>query len=252
VPSEESTLFVANIPSEIEEEELEEIFGKYGILHEVHSFEVDNPTIPTPPSKCAFVRYYSVVSAKKALKATHGQILNKKKLKVIFAKKRKLEDSATRDYDLPFHKCIELVNYYLGFHTWSSSIVSMEKIQYEQRKEDRLFSCTYRCTVRLTLREDNRSVEGIGEGTAIDSDKGEVVDKAKKTALTNARRNAFARTVLIVLDNGKVAVHFLGTPVPSEMLPEPEPSAAEEEPDAMTDEPIYIPRAVVKEDYVCY
>jgi RNA recognition motif-containing protein len=47
VPSEESTLFVANIPPEIEEEELEEIFGKYGILHEVHSFEVDNPTIPS-------------------------------------------------------------------------------------------------------------------------------------------------------------------------------------------------------------
>ncbi len=77
------------------------------------------------------------------------------------------------------------------------------------------------------------------------------MDKAKKTALTNARRNAFARTVLIVLGNGKVAVHFLGTPVPSEMLPEPEPSTVDE-PDAMTDEPIYIPRAVVKEDYVCY
>lgn len=91
-----------------------------------------------------------------------------------------------------------------------------------------------------------------GEGTAIDSDKGEVVDKAKKTALTNARRNAFARTVLIVLDNGKVAVHFLGTPVPPEMLPEPEPSAFEEDPDAMADEPISVPRAVVKEDYVCY
>jgi len=88
----------------------------------------------------------------------------------------------------------------------------------------------------------------IGEGTAIDSDKGEVVDKAKKTALTNARRNAFARTVLIVLDNGKVAVHFLGTQVPTDMLPEPEPSAMEEQ----RDEPIHIPRAVIKEDYVCY
>jgi hypothetical protein len=79
-----------------------------------------------------------------------------------------------------------------------------------------------------------------------------VVDKAKKTALTNARRNAFARTVLIVLENGKVAVHFLGTPIPTEMLPEPE-LTHEDLPDAaMSDEPIYVPRAVVTEDYVCY
>lgn len=52
VPAEESTLFVANIQPEIEEEELEEIFGKYGILHDVHLFQVDNPQIPSKTKFC--------------------------------------------------------------------------------------------------------------------------------------------------------------------------------------------------------
>jgi len=63
------------------------------------------------------------------------------------------------------------------------------------------------------LRDDGRFLEGIGEGTSI-SEREDAEANAKKIAVTNARKDAFKKLVIIVLPSKKIAIHIKGTELP--------------------------------------
>jgi RNA recognition motif-containing protein len=209
-PTELSTLYVSNIPNDASNEALLGVFAPFGLLHEIYLFEHENSS-----HMSGYVRYYSVRTAKEAQRATHNMELLGRKLTVNFCKKRPSSDEQ-RQFDLPVSRAVQLANFYIGFNKWTSSIISMERLEFGKREDYLLFFCSYKCIVKFTLREDGRFVYGVGEGSAESADRGDVVDIAKKSALTKARKDAFSKTLIIVLASGKVIVHFSGTRLPFE------------------------------------
>lgn len=65
----------------------------------------------------------------------------------------------------------------------------------------------YQCKVKYIF-EDGHTVIGEGEGMAIGSNADDVIPIAKKIAVTQARKDAFSRLVIVIF-NGKVGVRVL-------------------------------------------
>jgi hypothetical protein len=61
--------------------------------------------------------------------------------------------------------------------------------------------------------KDSRYLEVTGKATGGARDRAIVLEFAKKNAITDARKAMFQRLALIVLGEGKVAVHFLDAPL---------------------------------------
>jgi len=101
-----------------------------------------------------------------------------------------------------------MFSYYIGFNSWTSSILalSQESLVYEEATGH--YQCTYFCKVRFSVA-DGRFVEATGQAVGGGSDKSVVIEFAKKNAVTNARKKAFEQIALILLHSGKVAIHFL-------------------------------------------
>ena len=69
-----------------------------------------------------------------------------------------------------------------------------------------------RCKIRFSLK-DGRCLDVVGKATGGARDRATVIEFAKKNAVTDARKSIFQRLAIIVLAEGKVAVHFLDAPI---------------------------------------
>jgi recombination DNA repair RAD52 pathway protein len=116
-----------------------------------------------------------------------------------------------RDLILDINRSIELANYYIGFNQWSSSIVSLTQDAFEYNETTNQYRCVHTCVVRFMLK-DGRSTEGKGQGTAVGKEKLNTVEFSKKNAITQARRTMFQSVIIVLLKNGKVAVHVIPKP----------------------------------------
>ena len=61
--------------------------------------------------------------------------------------------------------------------------------------------------------KDGRQLEVAGKATGGARDKATVIEFAKKNAVTDARKNLFQKLAIVILDNEKVAVHFIDAPM---------------------------------------
>jgi len=113
-----------------------------------------------------------------------------------------------RQTTLDINRSIELANYYIGFNHWSSSIISLSQDSLEYNETAKSFKCSYSCKVMFRL-VDGRTVEASGTGNTTANEKRTAIEYSKKNAVTDARKKAFEKVVLINLESGKVAVHFL-------------------------------------------
>jgi len=199
------------------EQELESLFRPYGLIHKIHVFSKEN--FEGILKNSAFVVFYSVMATRKAQIEVNGTTMRGKKLRVRYSTSKNNERDG-QEFDLPIAKCIELANHYLGFNGWSSHIIAWEKLEEPSINQEGQFHCVFRCVVRHTLT-DGRFVEAVGEGKTLGPDRGSAINNSKKIALSQARKNAFKRMVLILLGSGKVAVHMMGNPLPENYRIEP-------------------------------
>ena len=82
-----------------------------------------------------------------------------------------------------------MANHVLGFDGWSSQIINVEQ-DYCEEGPPRKFSAAYSAIVRVTLK-NGASHEGIGYGECYrQSSKGSAIHRAKKSAVTDARKRA--------------------------------------------------------------
>jgi RNA recognition motif-containing protein len=153
----------------------------------------------------AFVKYYSKKSAVEAQQKMDKFPFHGKPCKLRFSSSSK---ARTRDMALDINRSIELLNYYVGFNEWSSSILALNQELLEFDESTMHFRCTYACNTSISLR-DGRSIEGIGQATSGGNDRSTVIEFAKKNAVTDSRKNAFSLIALVLLGEGKTAVHFL-------------------------------------------
>jgi len=87
IPS--NTLFLKNLPSDLTDNEIKEIFKVYGMIREISIKRVMDPNDKMKVLICKFahIRFYSVESAKKAYGKLNGHLqIRKKKIGIEFAK----------------------------------------------------------------------------------------------------------------------------------------------------------------------
>jgi len=285
IPGEKCTLFVGN-PSATTDLELKALFQPYGLVYTAKLFEPKDVVYPQDEElmntqerserRYGFVAYYTLSAAQYAFKelrklARKGQT----SMFVHFSRKRKREDSEVGTVDwakmpLPIHCALELANHYLGYDTWSSSIVgSITRIDSKEcdeevrqfaegrwkSRQDQLIigasssfannrnssignnghfnsnsssisinrsnnnadvkktqeipvvAMAYKCKVMFKF-QDGHTVVGEGQGMALGTKADEVIPIAKKIAVTQARKDAFSRLIIVIFNN-KVGVRVL-------------------------------------------
>jgi hypothetical protein len=209
-PSDDSTLFVTRLHKDTTQLELYEAFSPFGLIHDVTIYQ---STSEEKPFNYAFVKYYSCWAAYRAQQQLNQHKFHDLPCKVNFSRKKK-NSQYDRPFPLTIQRCLEMSNHYLGFDGWSSSIVALaESEALTLDRSTGLYKCAYKCIVRFTFKRDTRTLDAIGFGTHEGDKRGTVIEFAKKKAVTEAYKNAFASLALILLKNGKVAIHLLDTSI---------------------------------------
>jgi hypothetical protein len=225
--------------------ELKALFSTYGLVYSAKlvpaATATDSTQAPITDTQkesaraYGFVTFFAVSAAQLAYKLVRKDMKRDgSSMYVQFSRKRKREgpeEGVERDkIPLSIHASLELANHYIGFDNWSSSIEGpIERIQpaecakeveelarklYEERKThsklpsiDKAVVVAYKAKV-VHKFEGGRSVTAEGHGMAIGATLVEAIPMAKKIAVTHARKAAFCRTVIVIMNN-KVGVRIL-------------------------------------------
>ncbi|XP_050791050.1 LOW QUALITY PROTEIN: RAD52 motif-containing protein 1 [Gopherus flavomarginatus] len=206
------------------------VFSEFGLLYSVR---VHRNAAVAGPGFYALVKFYSARDACRAQRACNRQrLFQKSPLKVCICTRQKAFQQqvlALRSY-----KCKELANYYLGFNGWSNRIITLQNISGFDVENEELGGLPerqclkYLCVVEVTLPHHGICTRGLGIGEAYVENGRDPLEFVMKTgnvqklAAERALSDAFQKILLIVLENGKVAVEY---------------NSAQEEPiDSLTDE----------------
>ncbi|NXF78461.1 RDM1 protein, partial [Sclerurus mexicanus] len=121
---------------------------------------------------------------------------------------------------LSSNKCQELANHYLGFNGWSSRIIMLQNVSgfdgenEETGKTSQKGSVKFLCAQEVTLPNHGVRSRGVALGEA-DVGTGEdplefltATRRAQKLTVGKALSAAFQKILLIILENGKVAVEY--------------------------------------------
>ncbi|NWX19466.1 RDM1 protein, partial [Aegotheles bennettii] len=195
-------------------------FSRFGPLYSVRAHR--NAAV-AGPGYYAIVKFYSAGDASRAQRACNGQrLFQKSPLKVCICTKQKgFQQQALA---LNSNKCQELANHYLGFNGWSSRIVTLQNISGfddengDQAETVQKRSVKYLCAVEVTLPSHGVRTRGVALSEADvehPEDPLEFVTasrRVQKLAVGKALSRAFQKILLVVLENGKVAVEYNYTP----------------------------------------
>ncbi|NWU93285.1 RDM1 protein, partial [Upupa epops] len=191
-------------------------FSKFGPLYSVRAHR--NAAV-AGPGYYAVIKFYSGVDASRAQHACNKQrLFQKSPVKVCVCTKQKgFQEKALA---LSSTKCQELANHYLGFNGWSSRIITLQNVSGFEGENDELGkvsqkqSVKYLCAVEVTLPGHGVQTRGVALGEA-DVENGEdplefvaTTRRAQKLAVGKALSSAFQKILLVVLENGKVAVEY--------------------------------------------
>ncbi|XP_060095103.1 RAD52 motif-containing protein 1 [Heteronotia binoei] len=209
------TLLVLGLETNATEHALYLAFSAFGPLYSVR---LHRNAAVAGPGYYALVKYYSTRDASRAQLACNRQpLFQKSALKVCLCTRQR--PFPQQNLALNSHKCQELANHYLGFNSWSSRIVTLQDISgFEENEEEDSRAllasqrCKYLCIQELTIPQHSICARGVGVAeTPVDPSQGflTATRSAQKLAAQKALSDAFQKIVLVVLENGKVAVEFI-------------------------------------------
>ncbi|XP_052763419.1 RAD52 motif-containing protein 1-like [Mya arenaria] len=221
-------LFITNIPGKLADEDvvyqLRETFEPYGLLFRVQVFPTQwkpkpGTEVENTEQQCsgyyAFVTFYSAMEATKAKGALNSVVMRAgEECKIAFAKRKKeLQEKCS----LYFTKCYELINHYLGFNSWSTTLKTMFEDKESVTDTSRTLYIKYVSLVELRVLD--LVTEGVGvwqEALVKSTDplvRIQATGKCRKLCHMRAIENAFSHLLLVILGNGKVHVE-IDTTVP--------------------------------------
>ncbi|KFV40860.1 RAD52 motif-containing protein 1, partial [Tyto alba] len=191
-------------------------FSKFGLLYSVRTHR--NAAV-AGPGYYAVIKFYSAGDASRAQRACNGQkLFQKSPLKVCVCTKQKGFQQQVPA--LSSNKCQELANHYLGFNGWSSRIITLQNASGFDGENEELGktlqkrSVKYLCAVEVTVPNHGVRTRGVALSQA-DVENGEdpleivaATRRVQKLAVGKALSSAFQKILLIVLENGKVAVEY--------------------------------------------
>ncbi|XP_069808820.1 RAD52 motif-containing protein 1 isoform X1 [Dendropsophus ebraccatus] len=222
IPTENNKIvFVWNINAQLPEGEiycsLEKVFSQFGPLYSLKL--LPNASV-AEPGYYAVLKYYSSQSAKRAQAACDKKnLFQDTPVKVKICVKQK--GFHYKSMELYGYRCQELANYYLGFNGWCKRIIALQNItgldddpemESDPQKQGNL---RYLCVVEVALPHHGVCSRGVGvaeERLEKRNDPLEYISKSgriQKYAVQKALSNAFQKILLVVFDNGKVAVEYV-------------------------------------------
>ncbi|NXX98936.1 RDM1 protein, partial [Centropus bengalensis] len=195
------------------------VFSTFGPLYSVRAHR--NAAV-AGPGYYAIIKFYSAGDAGRAQRACNGQrLFQKSPLKVCVCTKQK--GFQQQVLALSSNKCQELANHYLGFNGWSSRIITLQNVSGFDGESKELGETLqkrwvkYLCAVEVTLPNHGVRSRGVALGEA-ELEKSEdplelltASKRAQKLAAGKALSSAFQKILLVVLENGKVAVEYNST-----------------------------------------
>ncbi|KAM6368723.1 RAD52 motif-containing protein 1 isoform 2-T3 [Pluvialis apricaria] len=201
------------------EHSLFSVFSKFGPLYSVRAHR--NAAV-AGPGYYAVIKFYSAGDASRAQHACNGQrLFQKSPLKVCVCTKQK--GFQQQVLALNSNKCQELANHYLGFNGWSSRIITLQNVSgFDGENEERGETLQkrpvkYLCAVQVMLPNHGVRTTGVALGEADVENSDDPLEfvtasrRVQKLAVGKALSSAFQKILLIVLENGKVAVEYNST-----------------------------------------
>lgn len=199
---------------DIKKEEVCDAFSKYGLIYKGVVLNMDKYVGPLPDTACAIVTFYLRSSAQAAI-ADSGSISipkdpeNTKRIKVRakVTRHRGKESSIVRQRALSLEKCLEVINHFLGYCNWSSELKALSRYSKGEAPQNGASVPTDKIRVSMAatvvftfLSSDRQSVcvRGRGIGTYASKTLYDATEKARKFAVSAARRNGFKKIALIV------------------------------------------------------
>ncbi|NXN26093.1 RDM1 protein, partial [Nycticryphes semicollaris] len=213
----DKTLLVWGLESEpCLEHSLFSAFSRFGPLYSVRAHR--NAAV-AGPGYYAVIKFYSAGDASRAQRTCNGQkLFQKSPLKVCVCTKEK--GFQQQVLALNSNKCQELANHYLGFNGWSSRIITLQNVSGFDGENEELDetlqkrSMKYLCALEVTLPNHGVRTRGVALGEADIENSEDPLEfitasrRAQKLAVGKALSSAFQKILLVVLENGKVAVEY--------------------------------------------
>ncbi|XP_009286210.1 PREDICTED: RAD52 motif-containing protein 1 [Aptenodytes forsteri] len=192
------------------------VFSKFGPLYSVRAHR--NAAV-AGPGYYAIIKFYSAGDASRAQRACNGQrLFQKSPLKVCVCTKQK--GFRQQVLALNSNKCQELANHYFGFNGWPSRIITLQNISDFDGGNEELGetlqkrSVKYLCAVEVMLPNHGVRTRGVALGEADIENSEDPLEfvtatrRVQKLAVGKALSSAFQKILLVVLENGKVAVEY--------------------------------------------
>ncbi|XP_077773607.1 RAD52 motif-containing protein 1-like isoform X4 [Podarcis muralis] len=210
------TLLVLGLETDASEHALYLTFSAFGPLYSVR---VHQNAPVAGPGYYALVKFYSARDASKAQCACNQRpLFQKSPLKVCLCTRQR--PFSQQGLGLSSYRCRELANHFLGFNSWSSRIITLQNISgFEDEENDveevrtspRSRNAKYLCIQELTFPRYGIRTRGIGLAELNVDPSQEFLlaaNNIQKLAVHRALSDAFQKILLIVLENGKVAVEY--------------------------------------------
>ncbi|NXD87677.1 RDM1 protein, partial [Halcyon senegalensis] len=191
-------------------------FSKFGLLYSVRAHR--NAAV-AGPGYYAIIKFYSAGDAGRAQRTCNGQrLFQNSPVKVCVCTKQK--EFQQQVLALNSTKCQELANHYLGFNGWSSRIITLQNVSGFDGENDELGktfrkrSVKYLCALEVMLPQHGVHTRGVALGEADVEDVEDPLEfvtatkRVQKLAVGKALSSAFQKILLVVLENGKVAVEY--------------------------------------------
>ena len=215
---------IANLPLNIKNEEVSEAFSKYGLIHRASVLSTDKYVGPLPDTACAIVTFYLRSSAQAAIADSGSIAIRKdesgtKRVKVCakVARHRGHPVGSSSNSNgsgggslqhrtLSLEKCLEIINHFLGYCNWSTELKALSRYTKGEAQNPApapggKVRVSMAATVLFTFMSSDRQttcVRGRGIGTYASKTLYDATEKARKFAVSAARRNGFKKIALIV------------------------------------------------------
>ena len=218
---------LANLPLDVKNEEVSEAFSKYGLIHRASVLNMDKYVGPLPDTACAIVTFYLKSSAQAAITDSGSIAIRKdesgtKRVKVCAKVARHKghpigsssgngsgvsgSKGSLQHRTLSLEKCLEIVNHFLGYCNWSTELKALSRYTKGEAQNTApapggKVRVSMAATVLFTFMSSDRQttcVRGRGIGTYASKTLYDATEKARKFAVSAARRNGFKKIALIV------------------------------------------------------
>ncbi|NWR89718.1 RDM1 protein, partial [Furnarius figulus] len=195
------------------------LFSAFSSFGPLYSVRAHSNAAVAGPGCYGVIRFYSAHDASRARHACDGhRLFQRAPVKVCVCTKQKGFQQQTPP--LSSNKCQELANHYLGFNGWSSRIITLQNVSgfdgenEEMGKTSQKGLVKFLCGLEVTLPNHGVCSRGVALGET-DVGTGEdpleflrATRRAQKLAVGKALSAAFQKILLVVLENGKVAVEY--------------------------------------------